>query len=282
MLTRRQHELLSFIDDRLKQTGISPSFDEMKDALRLRSKAGIHRLVTALEERGFLARRRNRARALEVLRLPENFVAGRAKFAASSANFGTGSAQFAARGSNVGARGPNFGTGSTKFAAGSAQHDAARTVSAGPGHHSQPIDVPGSIALACRGNCTGVTQVPLRGRIAAGLPVEAPHATGDHLAVPAALLPDGAQQHYALEVAGDSMSEAGILDGDMVIIRRDATIESGAIAVASVAGNATLKRIVRRGNDIVLEAANANYPTRVFPAEMVSLQGQLVALLRRY
>jgi repressor LexA len=240
MLTRRQHELLCFIDDRLKQTGISPSFDEMKDALRVRSKAGIHRLVAALEERGFLTRRRNRARALEVLRLPQDLAARTARI------------------------GP------------------ARPVSAEAGGRGEPIGFPGGIAVACRADCTGVTQVPLHGRIAAGTAVEAPHDRGDHLAVPAALLPDGAQEHYALEVAGDSMRDAGILDGDMVIIRCAVTVESGTIAVASVSGDATLKRVVRRGGDIRLEPANARYPTRTFPAEMVTVQGQLVALLRRY
>lgn len=232
MLTHKQHELLVFINERLTQTGVSPSFDEMKDALRVRSKGGIHRLVTALEERGFLARRHHRARALEVLRLPEDVTGGRRR-------------------------------------AGS-----MRTASAG---YARRV---GSSARA--GDLLAVIQVPLHGRIAAGPPVEAPRASGDHLAVPAALLADAARDHYALEVAGDSMADAGILEGDMVIIRRDATVENGKIAVASVNGHATLKRVFRHGNEVALKSANIRYPTRVFPAEMVTVEGPLVALLRRY
>jgi len=240
MLTRKQHELLVFIDDHLKKTGVSPSFDEMKVGLRLKSKSGIHRLITALEERGFLARRHNRARALAVLRLPENVAVGSRR------------------------------AGETK------------NVSASSGRHTVPIGFSGSVADPCPANDIDVIQVPLHGRIAAGLAAEAPHVSGDRLAVPAALLPDGAHDHYALEVAGDSMTEAGILEGDMIIVRRDATVESGKIAVVSVDGDATLKRIFRHGNKIGLEPANVRYSTRVFPSERVTVQGRLVALLRRY
>jgi len=240
MLTRRQHELLSFIDGHLKQRGFSPSFDEMKDALRLKSKAGIHRLVAALEERGFLARRHNRARALEVLRLPESLAAGNSSTC------------------------------------------AARTASVGSDRRSVSDGLSGSVANPCPANDTGVIQVPFYGRIAAGLAVEAPHVSADYVDVPTALLPDGGYPHYALEVVGESMIGEGIMDGDMVIIRRDTTVESGKIAAVSVDGGATLKRIFRYSNEIGLESANIRYPTRTFPIDRVTVQGQLVALLRRY
>lgn len=239
MLTRKQHQLLGFIDDYLARTGISPSFEEMKDALRARSKGSIHRLITALEERGFLARRHRRARALEVLRLPENLV----------------SAHRRARATRI------------------ADADTAR--------HPIPGGFMGSIADPRPTGHSGVIQIPLHGRIAAGIAVETPQVSGEHLAVPAALLADTTQEHYALEVAGDSMIEAGILEGDVVIIRRDAAVASGRIAVASVAGYATLKRISRQGNEIALQPENVRYPTQVFPAGMVMIEGELVALLRR-
>jgi len=240
MLTRKQHQLLSFIDDYLKRTGTSPSFEEMKDALHARSKGGIHRLITALEERGFLARHHRRARALAVLRMPENLASG------------------------------NRRAGTT------------RLVSAGAARHSVPTGFMGSVADPRPASHSDVIQVPLHGRIAAGFAVEAPHVSGEHLAVPAALLADAGLDHYALEVAGDSMIEAGILEGDVVIIRRDAAVYSGKVVVASVAGHATLKRIFQYGNEIALQPDNVRYPTQVFPAKMVTVQGELVALLRRY
>jgi repressor LexA len=240
MLTSKQHELLMFIDRRLRETGFSPSFDEMKEGMRLKSKSGIHRLIAALEERGFLARRHNRARALEVLRLPENLA---------------------------------LGNHSTR---------AAKTTTAGSGRSTISIGLAGSGANPRPANDTGVVEVPLHGRIAAGPSVEAPHVTGDYITVPAAMLPHGGDQHYALEVVGDSMTGAGIVDGDMVIIRRDTKVENGKVAVVSVDGGATLKRIFRYSDEIELESANVRYPTRAFPFERVTVQGQLVALVRRY
>lgn len=233
MLTRKQHELLLFIDTHLRQTGFSPSFDEMKDALGLKSKSGIHRLISGLEERGFLQRRHNRARALEILRMP-----------------GCEDQPAPARGSN---RSLNV-----------IQGDFSRRL---PGVPSQPQAE--SVSL------------PVYGRIAAGLPIEALGDNGAHVDVPAALL--GTGDHYALEVAGDSMTGAGILDGDTVIIRRTETADNGKIVVALLDGNeVTLKRLRRRGNTVALEAANPAYETRIVPADRLVIQGQLVGLLRRY
>ena len=234
MLTRKQHELLSFIDKHLKQTGFSPSFEEMKDALHLKSKSGIHRLISALEERGFLGRRHHRARALEVLRLPDD-LAPRAEAEASS-NFS-----------------PNVIRGDF-----SARLPGVRAASE-----------------------VGAVQLPLYGRIAAGMPIEALRDQGAQIEVPMALL--GSGEHYALEVAGDSMIEAGILDGDTVLIRKGETAESGQIVVALIDENeVTLKRLRRRGNSIALEPANPRHQTRVFPADQVKVQGRLIGLLRRY
>jgi repressor LexA len=234
MLTRKQHELLSFIDRHLKQTGFSPSFEEMKDALNLKSKSGIHRLISALEERGFLGRRHHRARALEVLRLPDD-LAPRAEAEANS-NFA-----------------PNVIRGDF----------SAR--------------LPGVRAA----NEVGAVQLPLYGRIAAGMPIEALRDQGAQIEVPMALL--GSGEHYALEVAGDSMIDAGILDGDTVLIRKGETAESGQIVVALIDENeVTLKRLRRRGNSIALEPANPRHQTRVFPADQVKVQGRLIGLLRRY
>jgi repressor LexA len=237
MLTRKQHELLVYIDRHLKQTGCSPSFEEMKDALQLKSKSGIHRLISALEERGFIERRHHRARALEVKRLPEDMTnRAEANGDAAAANF----SPTVIRG-DFSARLPGV----------RAANDAA------------------AIAL------------PLYGRIAAGLPIEALRDAGSQIEVPLALLGNG--EHYALEVAGDSMVEAGILDGDQVIIRRGDTAEYGQIVVALVDDNeVTLKRLRRRGNSIALEPCNVRHETRIFPADKVKVQGRLVALLRRY
>lgn len=239
MLTRKQHELLMFIDRHLRDTGFSPSFEEMKAALNLKSKSGIHRLITALEERGFLRRRAHRARALEVIRLPEHLAPRTARPSRGAE---------APLGANV-IRGP--------FAAAPPARPAA-------GAHEN-----------------AAVSLPLYGRIAAGLPIEALRDHGASVEVPASLLGNG--EHYALEVAGDSMIDAGILDGDTVIIRRADTAENGSIVVALVDENeVTLKRLRRRGNSIALEPANPRHETRIFGPDRVRVQGQLVGLLRRY
>jgi len=238
LLTRKQHELLMFIDRHLRETGFSPSFEEMKTALQLKSKSGIHRLISALEERGFLRRRAHRARALEVLRMPESMSPKRemAKPAALPAA-------------------PPLNVIKGNFAAHLA---GVETAQAAPAVH-----------------------LPLFGRIAAGSPIEAIRGSGETIEVPAAMLGNG--EHYALEVAGDSMIDAGILDGDTVIVRRGDTAENGAIVVALVdEGEVTLKRLRRRGNSIALEAANPRYETRIFGPDRVKVQGRLVGLIRRY
>jgi len=235
MLTRKQHELLTFIDGHLKSTGFSPSFEEMKEALQLRSKSGIHRLISALEERGFLRRRHHRARALEVMRLPnEN---GREVMALAAP--------------------PPF----------------APNVIRG--------DFSGRFAGVRAANEAAAVHLPLYGRIAAGLPIEALRDQGAQIEVPLAFLGNG--EHYALEVAGDSMVEAGILDGDTVVIRKGDTADNGQIIVALIDdAEVTLKRLRRRGNSVALEPANHRHEIRIFPADRVKVQGCLVALLRRY
>lgn len=244
MLTRKQHELLVFIDRHLKSAGYSPSFDEMKEALNLKSKSGIHRLISALEERGFLSRRHHQARALEVLRMPADLLNPIARDIRPAAKA-------------VAGREAGF----------------APTVIRG--------DFSGRLPGVRAAHEAGAVQLPLYGRIAAGLPREALRDTSEHIEVPVALL--GSGEHYALEVAGDSMIEAGILDGDTVIIRRVETAETGQIVVALVDDNeVTLKRLRKRGNSIALEPANPRYESRIFPAERVRVQGRLVALLRRY
>jgi repressor LexA len=240
MLTRKQHELLMFIDRHLRDTGFSPSFEEMKEALRLKSKSGIHRLITALEERGFLKRRAHRARALEVIRLPDNMASRQATTAAAPAEP------------------PAFA----------------------------PTVIRGNFAPKLSGvpkaaNEAPAVHLPLYGRIAAGLPIEALRDSGASIEVPAAMLANG--EHYALEVAGDSMMEAGILDGDTVVIRRGDTAENGAIVVALVdEQEVTLKRLRRRGNSVALEPANRAFETRIFGPDRVRVQGRLVGLLRKY
>ena len=239
MLTRKQHELLLFIDKHLRETGFSPSFEEMKEALSLKSKSGIHRLISALEERGFLARRHHRARALEVVRLPEDL--------------GRRTAYLPDEDEDSPAFSPNVikGDFSTRFNG----VKAAEEVSA--------------------------VQLPLYGRIAAGVPIEAMRDSGAHIEVPVAML--GSGEHYALEVAGDSMIEAGILDGDTVLIRKGETADNGQIVVALVdEGEVTLKRLRCRGASIALEPANPRHETRIFPADRVRVQGRLVGLLRKY
>jgi repressor LexA len=249
MLTRKQHELLTFIDRHLKETGVSPSFEEMKDALSLRSKSGIHRLISALEERGFLRRHHHRARALEVVRLPENLSqVGNRRDSARAATAAAPPA--AAQPANFA---PNVirGDFTNRLPGVRAAHDAA------------------------------AVQLPLYGRIAAGLPIEALRDDYAQIEVPMALL--GTGDHFALEVSGDSMIDAGILDGDTVIIRKGETAETGQIIVALIdETEVTLKRLRRRGNSIALEPANARYETRLLPPDRVKVQGRLVALLRRY
>jgi repressor LexA len=240
MLTRKQHELLMFIDKHLRDTGFSPSFEEMKEALNLRSKSGIHRLITALEERGFLRRRAHRARALEVMRLPEATTPKTKEVAPKP-------------------EAPSF----------------APNVIRGNFANNLPASAARVAAEAA------AVHLPLYGRIAAGLPIEALRDNGASVEVPLALLGNG--EHYALEVAGDSMEEAGIMDGDTVIIRRTDTADNGTIVVALVDENeVTLKRLRRRGNSIALEPANARHETRIFGPDRVRVQGKLVGVLRRY
>ncbi len=234
MLTVKQRELLLFINQRLMATGVSPSFDEMKDALNLKSKSGIHRLVSGLEERGFIRRLPHRARALAVTKLPEESAAGPA--------------------SDRGRFSPTVIRG----------------------------DFNASLAGAPVAPDVEAVDLPLYGRIAAGTPIEALRDQSATVGVPASLLGRGGE-HYALEVAGDSMIEAGILDGDTVIIARGDTAENGAVVVALVDNEeVTLKRLRRRGASIALEPANKTYETRIFGPDRVKVQGRLVGLLRRY
>lgn len=243
MLTRKQHELLVFIDRHLKETGFSPSFEEMKEALQLKSKSGIHRLISALEERGFLYRRHHRARALEVVRLPDCSAPLAPDTPDAPDAPETEDVSFAPR--------VIQGNFSSRFAGVRAANE------------------------------TGAITLPLYGRIAAGLPIEALRDATAQVEVPLALLGPG--EHFALEVAGESMRDAGIQDGDTVIIRRGETAETGQIVVALIDDNeVTLKRLRRKGNSIALEPANPAFETRIFPADHVKVQGLLVALFRRY
>lgn len=239
MLTRKQYELLMFIHERLKETGVPPSFDEMKDALDLRSKSGIHRLITALEERGFIRRLPNRARAMEVVKLPDSIAPG------------------------LGAPRPR-GSFSPEVIEGSLGKPVERT---------QPV--------ADKVAAPSSVEIPVMGRIAAGVPIEAIQTHSHTISVPPELLGKG--EHYALEVRGDSMIEAGILDGDTVLIRRSDSADSGDIVVALVDDEeATLKRLRKKGASIALEAANPAYETRIFGPGRVRVQGKLVALFRQY
>ena len=235
MLTKKQHQLLIFVHEHLAQHGVSPSFDEMKEALDLKSKSGIHRLITALEERGFIRRLAHRARAIEILRLPEDVD----KQPQPSGGF---------------------------------------TPSVIEGRFSGVAPVASSAKDADVGNSL---PLPLYGRIAAGTPIEALRDYSSYVDVPSTILGHG--EHYALEVDGDSMIEAGILDGDTVIIERTDSAENGAIVVALVDNEeATLKRLRRKSGAIALEPANKNYEIRIFPPERIKIQGRLVGLLRRY
>ncbi|SEN21033.1 repressor LexA [Sphingomonas gellani] len=232
MLTRKQHELVCFINDRLAETGVSPSFEEMKEALDLKSKSGVHRLISALEERQFIRRLPNRARALEVLRMPERPAAEKAGGDALSA---------------------------AVTASGKREGDNVRSV--------PPV-------------ANDVIEIPLHGRIAAGVPIEA-FEDSAMLAVPAALLGNG--EHYALEVAGDSMVEAGILDGDYALVRRTDVARDGEIVVALIdEAEATLKFFRKEGAMIRLDPANRAYDPQRYAPRQVRIQGKLSGILRRY
>jgi repressor LexA len=248
MLTRKQYELLMFIHERVRETGIPPSFDEMKDALDLRSKSGIHRLITALEERGFLRRMEKRARALEIMKLPDN-VAETLRPATTRSQ-----AQRLVPGGRHG-----------------------REVGTRLGNDSRGAGGP----RRGMGDSEGAVNVPLVGRIAAGTPIEALQNKVADVPVPGGMI--GRGNHYALEVTGDSMINAGILDGDTVIIQEVDTANTGEIVVALVDNaEATLKRLRRRGDSIALEAANPAYETRLYGSDRVKVQGKLVGLIRRY
>ncbi|MGO1074769.1 transcriptional repressor LexA [Inquilinus sp. CA228] len=240
MLTRKQQELLLFVHRRLEADGVSPSFDEMKDALSLKSKSGIHRLITGLEERGFIRRLPHRARALEVLRLPDCLKSDTPATTAEDDNV--------------------------------VPFRPVRSDVALPGRKLERADL---------SNPELGVRLPLYGRIAAGMPIEALRDHSNYAEVPASLLGPG--EHYALEVAGDSMVEAGILDGDTVIIKRCDAADPGVIVVALVDDNeVTLKRLRKKGASIGLEAANSAYETRYLPTDRVRIQGRLVGLLRTY
>ncbi|AKQ42223.1 LexA family transcriptional regulator [Aurantiacibacter atlanticus] len=220
MLTAKQHELLLFIHRRLEDSGISPSFEEMKEALDLKSKSGVHRLISALEERGFIRRLPNRARALEVVKMPESLGSG----------------------------------------------DPVAKITTAPAATPQPAN--------------DVVEIPLHGRIAAGVPIEALEGS-QTLPVPAALL--GSGEHYALEVSGDSMIEAGIFDGDFALVKKASTARDGDIVVALVNGEeATLKYLFHDGGQIRLDPANASYDPQVYTDSQIEVQGKLAGLLRRY
>ncbi|MEP7240492.1 MAG: transcriptional repressor LexA [Devosia sp.] len=241
MLTRKQHELLMFIHDRMKESGIPPSFDEMKDALDLKSKSGIHRLITALEERGFIRRLPNRARALEVIRLPDSMN-------------------------------PSLGGRRARFEPSVIEGNLGRV--AAPPARGAP-QMPGMSDVG------RPVTIPVMGRIAAGTPISAIETQSHTIVVPPEML--GGGEHYALEVRGDSMIEAGIFDGDTVVIKKQDTAATGEIVVALIDDEeATLKRLRRRGNSVALEAANPAYETRIFPPDRVRVQGRLVGLLRKY
>jgi repressor LexA len=237
MLTRKQLELLMFINSRLKEEGVPPSFEEMKDALNLQSKSGVHRLIVALEERGFLKRMPNRARALEIIKLPESHS-------------------------------PSLATRKSGFSPSVIEGNLGRAnkVKASP-HANDGAYRP--------------VLVPMMGRIAAGVPIAAIQDHSMNIMVPPEML--GGGEHFALEVKGDSMIDAGIFDGDTVVIRKGDTAINGDIVVALVdEEEATLKRLRKKGDSIALEAANAAYETRIFGPDRVRVQGKLIGLLRKY
>ena len=230
MLTAKQHELLLYIQRKLEESGISPSFEEMKEALDLKSKSGVHRLISALEERGFIRRLPNRARALEVLKQPEDVISSGGRRAAANSN--------------------------------------------------DPVTRAVTPPRAAPSAANDVIEIPLHGRIAAGMPIEALESDRS-LPVPAALL--GAGEHFALEVSGDSMIEAGIFDGDYALVKKTNTARDGEIVIALVRGEeATLKYLRRQGGKVVLDPANAAYEAQVYAPDEVEVQGKLAGLLRRY
>ncbi len=236
MLTRKQLDLLEFIYLRVQRDGVPPSFDEMKDALDLRSKSGIHRLITALEERGFIRRLAHRARALEIVKLPEAME--------------------------------------TRLAAEAAVKSAAEAAATRRRNSKETGDVPAAIAAAAM-------TLPVMGRIAAGVPISAISEVSHEIAVPGAMIGQGS--HYALEVRGDSMIQAGINDGDVVVIRESLTADNGDIVVALIdEQEATLKRFRRQNGMIALEAANPAFETRLYRDDQVRVQGRLVGLIRSY
>lgn len=237
MLTKKQNELLRFINERLKESGVPPSFDEMKEALDLRSKSGIHRLIMALEERGFIRRLPNRARALEVLKLPESST-------------------------------PAPGRGTGRFSPAVIEGNLGRVRAPSPN-------------LPQEDNDNQSVLIPVMGRIAAGTPISAIQSRSHSIAMPPEFM--GLGDHYALEVRGDSMIDAGIFDQDTVIIRKQDIAETGDIVVALIDDEeATLKRLRKRGGTIALEAANPAYETRIFGPDRVQIQGKLVSLIRKY
>ena len=247
MLTKKQYDLLMFIHKRVQRDGVSPSFDEMKAALDLRSKSGIHRLITALEERGFIRRLPHRARAIEIVRLPENM-------AETMAGRGRGGFRPSVIEGDLGRQDPGAGTADAIASLGG--REAAADADA--------------------------RSVPLIGRIAAGLPIEALQQGAVQIGVPSAMM-SSSGEHYALEVKGDSMIDAGIHEGDIVVVRRQSTAETGDIVVALIEDNeATLKRLRRKGGAIALEAANPAYGTRLYRSDQVKIQGRMVGLIRTY
>lgn len=236
MLTQKQKELLLFIHERMSETGVPPSFDEMKDALELKSKSGIHRLITALVERGFIRRLPHRARAIEVIKLPEGSESGGAK---------------------VGGFKPSV-------------------IEGGGGSKPVELSAPSTTVIDSQ-----TVSVPMMGRIAAGVPISAIQNHTHDISCPPDLLAKG--EHFALEVHGDSMIDAGIHDGDIVIIKKCNTAENGDIVVALVEQEeATLKRLRKKGSTVALEAANPQFKTRIFGPDQVDVQGRLIGLIRRY
>ncbi|MEL6219425.1 MAG: transcriptional repressor LexA [Pseudomonadota bacterium] len=234
MLTKKQYDLLVFIHDRVQRDGVSPSFDEMKEALDLRSKSGIHRLITALEERGYIRRMAHRARAVEIIKLPENLETARPR----------------------------------GFQPAVIQGDLGSGAPSAPPQSIDPVPA--------------ATSVTLVGRIAAGVPIEALEQGGQEFGVPQQMIAQGSE-HYALEVKGDSMIEAGIFEGDIVVVRRQDTADTGDIVVALIEDHeATLKRLRRKGGAIALEAANPAYETRLYRSDQVRIQGRMVGLIRTY
>jgi repressor LexA len=243
MLTKKQHQLLMYIHKCLETRGVSPSFDEMKEALDLKSKSGIHRLITGLTERGFIRRLPHRARALEVLKLPDDIL--------------------------------------PVISASSEENTSPVTLSLIQGNFRKKEHTPKEPILDVNESNENSVSLPLYGRIAAGTPIEALADPSSFIDVPAGMVGNG--KHYCLEVAGDSMIDAGIHDGDTVVINESSTAENGKIVVALIDDEeVTLKRLRRKGGSIALEAANPDFETRIFGPSRVKVQGQLVGLFRKY